>query len=96
VGAVLRLRDENGNIQSIPALKGDNATINGVNTLTIKAGDNVVLSQDGDTLTISFYGSSSSGSSTDLTALVSKLNELETALANKQDKIENWGDLKNG
>lgn len=33
--------------------KGDNATINGVNTLTIVAGTNINLSQSGSTLTIS-------------------------------------------
>ena len=35
---------------------GANATINGVNTLTIKAGTNVSLSQSGSTLTINASG----------------------------------------
>lgn len=37
-------------------VKGENATINGVNTLNIVAGDNIKLKQDGDTLEISSTG----------------------------------------
>lgn len=39
--------------QGAPGKDGKDATINGVNTLTIEAGDNIAIDQDGSTLTIS-------------------------------------------
>ena len=41
-----------------PGAAGANATINGVNTLTIKAGTNITLTQSGSTLTINASGGS--------------------------------------
>lgn len=45
----------NGALMRAPGtlFRGDDATINGVNALTIEAGDNISLSQDGGTLTLS-------------------------------------------
>lgn len=61
MAAILRVRDENGNIVDIPAivgprgLKGDigePAKINGVNALTIEVDDNMTITQDGSVLRI--------------------------------------------
>lgn len=56
---------------------GRDATINGVNTLTLTAGDNITLSQSGSTLEISATGSS--GGTSDYTDLTNKpkINNVE-------------------
>lgn len=68
-------------IQGERGLKGDNgadAKINGVNTLTIEAGTNITLDQEGNTLTINSTGGGSGGTSnyTDLTNKP-KINNVE-------------------
>lgn len=50
--------------------KGDNATINGVNTLTIQEGENISITQSGNTVTISSTGGS--GGTSDYTDLTNK------------------------
>ena len=57
---------------------GADAKINGVNTLTIEAGDNITLDQEGNTLTINSTGGGSGGTSdyTDLTNKP-KINNVE-------------------
>lgn len=50
--------------------KGDNATINGVNTLTIQEGENISITQSGSTMTISSTGGS--GGTNDYTDLTNK------------------------
>ena len=56
----------NKSVQIIDGLKGDkgaDAKINGVNTITIEAGDNITLDQEGNTLTISSTGGGGGGTS---------------------------------
>lgn len=54
-----------------PGQAGANATINGVNTLSIEAGTNITLNQEGSTLTINSTGGGSGGT-TDYSALTNK------------------------
>ena len=54
-----------------PGQAGANATINGVNTLSIEAGTNITLEQEGSTLTINSTGGGSGGT-TDYSALTNK------------------------
>lgn len=58
-------------------LNGQDATINGVNTLTIEAGENITLEQEGSTLTISSTGGS--GGTSDYSNLSNKpkINNVE-------------------
>ena len=53
----------NKSVQIIDGLKGEDAKINGVNTLTIEAGTNITLDQEGNTLTINSTGGGSGGTS---------------------------------
>ena len=67
--------------RGIQGLKGDtgaDAKINGVNTLTIEAGDNITLDQEGSTLTINSTGGGS-GDTSDYTDLTNKpkINNVE-------------------
>lgn len=68
----------NKSVQIIDGLKGEDAKINGVNTLTIEAGTNITLDQEGSTLTINSTGGGSGGTSdyTDLTNKP-KINNVE-------------------
>ena len=64
--------DKNGDktIVNIKGEKGENATINGVETLTISAGDNISITQSGSTMTIS--GTGGSGGTSNYTDLTNK------------------------
>ena len=53
----------NKSVEILDGLKGADAKINGVNTLTIEAGTNITLDQEGNTLTINSTGGGSGGTS---------------------------------
>ena len=53
----------NKSVEILDGLKGADAKINGVNTLTIEAGDNITLDQEGNILTINSTGGGSGGTS---------------------------------
>ncbi len=83
--ATVSITKKDGTEKSVPiidGLKGDkgdkgaDAKINGVNTLTIEAGDNITLEQEGSTLTINSTGGGSGG--------ISNYEELEN-----QPKVNN-------
>lgn len=75
--SVLKIKNSQGNWEDIPAIRGENAKINGVNTLTLTAGQNITLNQSGSTLEISSTGGS--GGTSDYTDLSNKpkINNVE-------------------
>lgn len=75
--SVLKIKDANGNWQDIPAIKGADAKINNVNTLTIEAGSNITLNQSGSTLTISSTGGSGGTSNYSDLSNKPKINNVE-------------------
>ena len=70
-----------------PGAGGAPATINGVNALSIEAGDNVTLEQSGSTLTISAAGAN---------ALVVTISGAEGALAADKTNAEIWAAYQAG
>lgn len=77
--SILSITKKDGSIQSVDifdgvdgakGIDGKDAKINGVNTLTMQAGDNITLNQQGSTLTISSTGGS--GGTSDYTDLTNK------------------------
>lgn len=60
-GTTVTITDVNGthSFDVLNGLNGEDATINGVNTLNIVAGENISIEQQEDTLTISFVSTSS-------------------------------------
>lgn len=68
----------NKSVEIIDGLKGEDAKINGVNTLTIEAGTNITLDQEGNILTINSTGGGSGGTS-NYNALTNKpkINNIE-------------------
>ena len=85
----ITITDKDGESHSVEIPDGQDAKINGYNTITIQSGDNIEIIQDEDELTINnTYEYDDTEVKQDITRIEGNITDINTTLGNKADKSE--------